>query len=75
MRVILLSFCLVFLLAGCKQTYNAPITTNAYLHDHLFPGYEAELIETEEEIFAISYEMKKFVNRKVRTSDSRPQQD
>ena len=51
---------------GCQQTYNAPIDTKAYLHDELFPGYQAEQIETAEQVFAIDEDMKKFVNKRIR---------
>ncbi|NNJ73417.1 MAG: tetratricopeptide repeat protein [Enterobacterales bacterium] len=70
-RAKLLILFAVVLLASCKQQYNAPINTSSYLHDELFPSHLSVVVETGEQVFAINDDMKKFVNRRVKTMETK----
>lgn len=57
---------LALLVVGCASSPNKfTVSAESFLHDELFPNHHAAKIETTEEIFALSDEMKSFINDNV----------
>ena len=71
----LLLFLALTILAGC-QSHTPVITTdlNQYLRDDLFPNHHTLKLETMDEVFALSEEMKNFVNGHVLRKDTSVEQ-
>ncbi|MDF2176750.1 hypothetical protein P2G88_00615 [Aliiglaciecola sp. CAU 1673] len=60
----------LLLFSGCAANINSThVEPHDGLHDYVFPDYENVPIESEDEVFAISREMKSFVNRLIARED------
>lgn len=57
---------LALLIFGCSSSsVKFMVNAESFLHDELFPSHHSIKIETEEEVFALSDEMKSFVDNNV----------
>jgi len=53
-------------LMGCQTTPAVLVSTDRYLHDELFPNHTNTQIESEQDVFAVSDEMKAFIESSIK---------